>query len=257
MKRINRKDQIPKWFSIANYSVLDELDDVSLVHQVSARINKMKMDLEFFNFMENARVLYSQYVTSQLEKVILNEEEKVEKKYSEMQMSGVGGVTPLSLHELVYLSKLAENYISENGIARSLRGRKRSVSKTISTTDAMVLSLDLSWPDEILLRDMSKLLPIWRQELGLQHESAECIANRFDVIKKKILDYKVIPMLDLMIWSKINDVAITNRVMALALFPDGEYDSTNIAQTIKPFIENFMSDFSIEKLKRMAMDKIS
>ena len=74
------------------------------------------------------------------------------------------------------------------------------------------------------------------------------------MIKKKVLDYKVIPMLDLLDWAAMANVSITNRVMALALFPDGDYDSTNLAQTIKPFIENLLADFSIEKMKRKAME---
>lgn len=61
-------------------------------------------------------------------------------------------------------------------------------------------------------------------------------------------------MLDLMEWAKINNATITNRVLSLALFPNAEYDAIGIAQTIKPFIRNFSADFSIEILKRKAMD---
>ncbi|WP_228296038.1 DUF6387 family protein, partial [Klebsiella pneumoniae] len=81
----------------------------------------------------------------------------------------------------------------------------------------MHITLDLSWPDEILLSDLAALLPIWRMDLERKSENSCKLSNSGSVIKKKIFDYKILPMLDLMEWAKINNATITNRVLSLAL----------------------------------------
>ncbi|OKP00539.1 DUF6387 family protein [Xenorhabdus eapokensis] len=102
------------------------------------------------------------------------------------------------------------------------------------------------------LEDIRKLLPEWRKELNFSSREPNVqTSSSWDVVKRKILEYKIVPIVDLMCWNKIIGKRITNKKIAQLVFLHGEYDSTNIAQTIKPFIENLMSDFSIEKYQRL------
>lgn len=263
MKRINKKSEIPAWFSINNYFVINELTDSELIDQLIVRRDSIKShdkdddDENFFCehpelkdeiFSWNEKRLSC--IVRPLDSATFYEEKMSRKRYSDLQMTGMGGVDPLRLIDVISMAKKADVYISKNDIKRSLRGQKRSVSKTICSKNEMIINIDLSWPDEILIRDIITLLPIWRKELNHNKKHEDKISNGWDVIKKKLLDYKIIPLLDLIEWSRMTNTSITNRVLALALFPDGEYDSTNIAQTIKPFIENLFAEFSLEKLKR-------
>lgn len=115
--------------------------------------------------------------------------------------------------------------------------------------NAFHISLDLTVPDEILLSDMKKLLPKWRQELGVEAEEIQ-INNSWAVIRKKIIEYNVLPYIDLYLWSHVMGVSIPGGVLAVSLFPDGDKEQFAIAQTIRPFIERLMTYESLEKLRR-------
>lgn len=263
MRRINKKSELPTWFDINRYSVLHELTDNELIDQLIVRRDSRDRDFNFLmSLCDELRSLIANEYQKIFENVIrvldtstFHMEKAKRKKYSNLQMTGVGGIDPLRLIDVMHLHKKAEMYISENEISRSLRGQKRAVSKTIVDNDTLMLNIDMTWPDEVLIQDFKTLLPIWRKELDYEVGNDINIISSWGVIKKKILDYKVILLLDLQDWASVFNVNITNRVMAQALFTDGEYDSTNLSQTIKPFIENLLADFSIEKMKRKAMDE--
>lgn len=122
-------------------------------------------------------------------------------------------------------------------------------SVSMISSHGLFLEVDLDTPDEILIEDFKRLLPIWRKEIGVNSVDIP-LSNSWEVVKKKIIEYKVLPYIDLTIWANANKITIPHGVMAVALFPDGERDSIAMPQTIKPFIEKLMTDESIEKLRR-------
>ncbi|WP_431224794.1 DUF6387 family protein [Serratia sp. L9] len=153
------------------------------------------------------------------------------------------------------LSDKAQHYIAENDIGRSLRGQKRSVASTIESGNMMHLSINLDWPDDLILKDMMQLLPLWRESLSKTNESQAFTSQSWDVVKRKIFDYNIFPMIDLLTWAAWSGKTITKDVLAVTLFPDGRYGYTNITQTIKLFIDNLMKDFSLEKYRREIINK--
>ncbi|MGP9437433.1 DUF6387 family protein, partial [Ewingella sp. AOP8-B2-18] len=74
--------------------------------------------------------------------------------------------------------------------------------------------------------------------------------NAWSVIRRKIVEYRVLPYMDLISWAIENEAVITHGVLAVSLFPDGEKDGFAIAQTIKPFVEKLVADGSLEKIRR-------
>lgn len=114
---------------------------------------------------------------------------------------------------------------------------------------ALYISVNLDVPDEILISDMKNLLPKWRNELGIEAEEIQ-LNNSWSVIRKKIIEYNVLPYIDLYLWSSIKGVSIPGGVLAVSLFPDGDKEQFAIAQTIRPFIDRLMTYESLEKLKR-------
>ncbi|CDH23231.1 DUF6387 family protein [Xenorhabdus bovienii] len=113
----------------------------------------------------------------------------------------------------------------------------------------IVIQLDLDVDDSLIIDSVKRLLPIWRKDLGIE-PLEKPISSSWEVLRNKILNYKIIPLLDLLIWEKKTKNKITNGVLAVTLYPDGEFDSINIAQTIKPFLEKILSFYSIEKIRR-------
>lgn len=122
-----------------------------------------------------------------------------------------------------------------------------SITLAIGDKESLFLSIDVSTPDDILLSEFKRLIPIWRNELNVEKRLS--VSSSWAVIKKKILDYKVIPYIDLTIWANANNIVIPHGVMAIALFPYGERDLFSIIQTIKPFVETLVMFESLEKLR--------
>ncbi|CAM2976330.1 DUF6387 family protein [Klebsiella quasipneumoniae subsp. similipneumoniae] len=114
---------------------------------------------------------------------------------------------------------------------------------------ALYISVDLSVPDEILISDMKNLLPKWREELEVSAEEIQ-INNSWAIIRKKIIEYNVLPYIDLHLWANVKGVSIPGGVLAVSLFPDGDKEQFAIAQTIRPFIDRLMNYESLEKIKR-------
>lgn len=113
----------------------------------------------------------------------------------------------------------------------------------------LYLSINLDISDELLIDDFKTMLPVWRDQMGIPPASVS--ANKsWDVIKKKILDYRAIPMLDLLRWEIENETIISNGVLTVSVFPNGETDSVVMGQTIKPFLKSIQNDDLLEKLKR-------
>ncbi|WES90496.1 DUF6387 family protein [Dickeya fangzhongdai] len=122
-------------------------------------------------------------------------------------------------------------------------------SVSLITDEGLYISVDLGVPDDILIEDFKSLLPIWRKELGFELDEVP-VNNYWKVIRKKIVDYKVLPYIDLMHWSNVKKVSIPISVLTVALWPYGERGDFGIYQTVKPFIEKIMTYDSLERFKR-------
>ena len=139
--------------------------------------------------------------------------------------------------------------MAESDVNHGLLMARGSDSVSLVTDSSLYISVDLNVPDDILIDDFKKLLPIWREEMEMEPIDAP-LNNYWQVVTRKIIEYKVLPYIDLMHWSKVKNVSIPSSVLTVALWPYGERGDFGIYQTIKPFIEKIMSYDSLEKLKR-------
>ncbi|WP_430624572.1 DUF6387 family protein [Salmonella enterica] len=48
----------------------------------------------------------------------------------------------------------------------------------------------------------------------------------WDLAKKKLIDYSLFPLIDMLIWETKTENTITHSVKAVAVYPDGEYGKT-------------------------------
>jgi len=256
-KRINRKDMLPQWFDLSSYEVMNDLDDYSLILQLITRREMYKSSIVSSpDFLEVMQILHPErdIVMEFSEHYYAYLDNEYSKRYSDLQMSAIGGVSPLNLLDTVRYANIADKYIEDNSIKRSLRGLKRSLSKVANTDNSMLIKIDMTWPDELILKDIGRLLSIWRQELNIKNEDS-LSSQSWEVIKRKIFDYRVFPMIDLLTWAKSTGRTITKGVLTVAIFEDGRYDYTHITQTIKPFIDNLMRKFYLEKIRREVINK--
>ncbi|MFC0226326.1 DUF6387 family protein [Serratia aquatilis] len=103
------------------------------------------------------------------------------------------------------------------------------------------LSLDLM-TDEEITNHIAYNLPKWRKRFSIPEPKEVGRGQKvgFSFIRK-IHEYKIIPFLDLKMWSAANKVEITCDLYSRLLFPLGEGDlksESNIRNTIKPFADS-------------------
>jgi len=142
-----------------------------------------------------------------------------------------------------------ESLMAESDVNHGLLMARGSDSVSLVTDSSLYISVDLNVSDDILIDDFKRLLPIWRKEMEMEPID-EPLSNYWQVVRRKIIEYKVLPYIDLMHWSKVKNVSIPSSVLTVALWPYGERGDFGIYQTIKPFIEKVMSYDSLEKIKR-------
>ncbi|CNI88575.1 MULTISPECIES: DUF6387 family protein [Yersinia] len=116
-----------------------------------------------------------------------------------------------------------------------------------SFSGEVVIKLNLEeFSDEELITEFKEMIKNWRVESGI--DEPDRAVNRVGLSTlKKIITYKVIPFIDLMIWEKACKKKISNEMYARILFPLSEYDydvisSSQIKDTVKPFIEKIVSN---------------
>lgn len=93
-----------------------------------------------------------------------------------------------------------------------------------------------SFTDNEILNDLKHLLQKWRKETNQPEPKRITGIGPSDF--KSLIDYKVIPMFDLLIWGQTNKKKITDEMLSRILFPDfinEECTSEMIRKTRKPF----------------------
>lgn len=284
IKKINSKKNLPSEFSLDKYRCLDELSDKDFFRQLYWRryfndsswglggyfINKgadskMPLDIgdpfeeiendspdDFYDQFHGGKEFYEKYVDN------INTSKCITHGY---------GIRGLSRFNVICFTQSKDTYGTRSGkpflidrdeVQNTLKEgdenhgwltARASDSVNMILDNELCLVVDLGIPDEILVDDFMKLLPIWRKELRVNDVQIE-LNNAWSVIRRKIVEYRVLPYMDLISWAIENEAVITHGVLAVSLFPDGEKDGFAIAQTIKPFVEKLVADGSLEKIRR-------
>ncbi|MEG7508391.1 DUF6387 family protein [Serratia marcescens] len=289
MKRINSKKDLPKEFELEKYECLSSLSDKDLFRQLYRRkypfddsLDK-NWDVELSTYyLEHGGTLPTQYdcsdpfeeydVEMPAEYYDFNGGKDFLDKYQgnidkSKRLSSGYGIGGLKRYTVMCLARENDEFGERKGKSliidddeakeilhsgdenQGLLLARMTDSINMISNHELFLEVDLDTPDDLLVEDFKRLLPIWRRELGLDSVDIK-INNAWEVVRKKILEYKVIPYIDLTIWANINKLTIPHGVMAVTLFPDGERDGFGIAQTVKVFVEKLMPYESIEKLRR-------
>lgn len=71
---------------------------------------------------------------------------------------------------------------------------------------SIYVEIDLDLDDKLIIDSLSRLIPEWRKEMGVL-VSEEPVNSSWAVSRAKILDYKIIPLFDLLAWSEKQIIA--------------------------------------------------
>lgn len=259
--RISKKNDLPKWFDLKKYQAFEKMSDAELFYQLSAR-----WDLYVFSVAEELSEIekrLSECVISDAElKSELVRGDVDDGNESFGMLSKSSAVSPLSIYDHYSLHVDVNAYAKENELDMNSKSlskflyHPRSVNGFLDKDNEhhMYMKVDLNWPDNLIVADIQKLLPIWRERLGYNPD-AQCLSYGWDLAKKKIIKHSLLPLIDMLIWERKTENTITHSVKAVAVYPDGEYGENNITQTIKPNLEKIFNFYSIEKFRRELNDR--
>lgn len=93
--------------------------------------------------------------------------------------------------------------------------------------------------DVEILAELERLLPLWRKELALPEPTKNEAGKVGPSVIKRIIDYKVIPILELMVWGKNNKFAYSAEQLSRVLFPEEAVTAKHMTDTRIPFALGF------------------
>ena len=279
MKKIKSKADVPSWFNLDHYNCLKELNFEELKQQIDQRrylyetasaslTNGSQIDFgicgEEFDLIKSGSIITrnDMYLG---DPPYYDKEFLIEGDNRLCQSNPISGFK--SVQAYLHCLDLIENkLLSKNEFldAKTIKridklGDLDFVARTLKRYDIaslnpfpieeeyITITIDIeTFTNSEIKQDLDRLLPIWRKQLDIQ-EPEVSFQTRSD--HTKILEYQIIPLLDLMIWTKLNNTSITKSVYAGILFPDFSRGDTEMRQTIIPFLKKITGEFYRVKKK--------
>lgn len=174
------------------------------------------------------------------------------------RISSSSSISPISLNQIGTFKKdLSEIGIDINDehIKNHHLSAIEMCGVSITSWPGVVCSIDLlTNQDETIIAELKVLLKKWRAELSFE-EPLPLINSSWEVIKNKIINYNAFAFCDLHMWQMATKKTITSGVLAVTLYPEGQFDSIQIAQTIKPFMGKLFTFETLEKIEREISNK--
>lgn len=259
-QRITTAREFPAWFDLKNYECIDDLDMKMLMQNIRSRalcleesvseehIPKLLDELKdsFFSdtpvetetddpFLDQRYIRRSEIYKPSRALVYLDLMYLEERYEQFFQDQGFDAHEANSL-DIETLPKT----LDEETYIRLFTPSFACVKETVEEERAQVpLVIDLTATDDQIINSVKRQLPKWRYILNV---SPSDVAKKPRVDdEQKIRDYRVIPLLDLMVYEKLMNVSIKKSVLMVKVFPDGEYGEKEYFNTIKPFIEKLLN----------------
>ncbi|EIC2093731.1 hypothetical protein K9559_004653, partial [Escherichia coli] len=86
----------------------------------------------------------------------------------------------------------------------------------------VMVEIDLAnGTDEEIAESLKAALPQWRKVRGIEPDVTEAIRFGYGTIKK-IINYRLLPMIDILVWSKLYKVRISEDRLSRLLYTDDD-----------------------------------
>jgi hypothetical protein len=170
---------------------------------------------------------------------------------SEFKQLGKGAFLGISPDDVNRLSTLLESFLKEvppdwaDFADDNHNLRRIDLNRYNPIKGRMFTAINLeSFTDKEILEELTKCLPEWRKVQGVEENNYIQLSKPSH--KSKIIEYRMIPYMDLSISALLNDITIPHRVMVAALFPNESKGELEFRQTIIPFYKKLLdSDYRI------------
>ncbi|MFS7249086.1 DUF6387 family protein [Rahnella rivi] len=273
-RKINSKKDLPKSFDLKKYTSLETMSDKDLFRQLYWRSEDLDIthtDIPDFGLQVASEYPIHNNIGDPFGEIkesewFLDKQKKYETQPNLINMSYGEGIKPVMRFEVSLMSKLnsesgywkgkpiivdddmiGDLFTEDNGMFWAVM--REPINLLNPAFDNPMVTIDLNNRDDVLIEALTTLLPKWRKELKMP-EPSKPVSGGWDSIRRKIIEYKIIPLIDLLSWANSTDSKISLGVLAVALFPDGEKDTFIIAQTIRPFLDKLITIDSLEKIRK-------
>ncbi|MCM7045706.1 DUF6387 family protein [Enterobacter kobei] len=276
IKKINSKKELPKSFDLKKYEALESFSDKDLFRQLywrSESLDVVSDDFPDYGMQVGPEHpihnnLGDPFGEIKQEEWFLEKQREYNNKVKPklLDMSHAEGIKPLMRLEVSMLCRttakdgylkgkpiivddeMIESLLEEDN-GKFWAAMCEPINLLNDAAKDLMITVDLNNRNDVLIDSFSKLIPLWRKEINFP-EPEKPISGGWDSIRRKILDYKIIPLIDLLSWEKATNSKISLGVLSVALFPDGEKDAFVIAQTVKPFLDRIMLIDSLDKIQK-------
>ena len=139
---------------------------------------------------------------------------------------------------------LAASMSIGSGRIKSRPGHKMRSVSLFMKNGCVDVSIDLErYTDKEILTDLTELLPMWRRQMEHPEQDKKASGSIGErQIIKKIINYQVIPMFDLSIWSMVSGFAYTAEQFSRVLYPDEIVTAKQVTESRFPFVMKFLND---------------
>lgn len=243
--KINSKADLPKWFSLDKYKKISGMSDYDFGNQIIYRV------FDFLDGFDKENGYFDKAIkTGGFNELIAEEEQWEEELFGPHQLiASTLAVEPLRLTDIHYMYNIMnrEGGIpitpDERGIESKAFNTHFNVKDRSFRSEEIHCALNLSYSDDIILTSIKRMLPIWREQLGINIDvsTENPVKTSWKINRQKIISYNAFALYDLIRWQKIAGSKITKSVLAAALYPNGEYGETAITQTIEGYVEKIFS----------------
>lgn len=251
MKTVEIYTELQKWFNYDNYLEI-EFCTLKAFHK-EFQVRKSILDsIEFFG---EGDVYFEKILAGKpvISKVIDINEHLIESQTHIRQVTFAHiehlkrSLEIFSLESFVKNSYQLKKDVKEQPITQSMRAvfLRSNESRVYPSFD-----LESSSDDEII-SSIRTLLPVWRKEYGIIDKKQET----FGIGKiLKLVDYRIIPMMDLLMWSKLNSISLSNTILTRVLYPkltDEVRGEEQLKDTDRPIAEKALSGETCKNIENL------
>lgn len=286
-KRRNKLSSGPIWFDPQNYGFIDCISDIDLI--LETYIRSILWGDWRFKYVAEAWQAWDEI---QINGQAINDKNRdgwlsildsrrwvadFSKCPDETVFDSAPSIYPISIDEAHYY---ATNVIREHPIAdwgsyhgESVKNSEYSRGSSLSAFDwsdgifdsLVYAGIDLEFDDEVIVADMRKLLKSWRKQKHDLCLFSETPVNPKQATIRKVRDYRILPLLDLLIWQKLEKQNIASKVLEELLFPReifrhgfaeaGLTNANAMQTTIIPLAHKCMDEVFLKSLLRHSRKK--
>lgn len=257
MKASDTMKAVKRWFKLSNYDVLEEITVSGLSYEISRRVSLHRHDFSKEEHPRHERYLQEEakilsgypLLASSIERTAPTTKKKnplVDARLHVRHMT----VNDISRYEARLRDLDLLQRVGYSADASSVPTSKEVGVRKLRDIDEFYdghplylwLNIEFLTDDEVI-EHIKRMLPQWRKDYGVGEPAIGSFRFGLSTVKK-VINLRVIPMLDLLLWAKRNDAKISYEQFSRLLYPnDSEVirGGSQIKDTDKPFADKVLT----------------